>query len=568
MSSSHLHDGDGSPAVDSSERASGSHQSGVHAVHLDQLSGMVLHDRFRLDKPFARGGMSVLYRATQIPLGRTVAVKLMTAPNMDGDQGARDKRFLREAQAAARLKHPNTITLHDYGYSPDGFYFIVMEYLEGRTLTTAIREDGPFTPGRAVAVGLQICGSLAEAHELGLVHRDLKPPNVFLTHLGGNPDHVKVLDFGLVKIVGNALAESEAWQTRAGVLLGTPAYMAPEQIVDEEIDLRTDIYSFGALMFHVLTGKPPFFDRSDYKILHAHVRSPVPALRDKYADCQASPELEAVVRRCMEKEARDRYASMNEVAEALMNCEAEQAQIMRDSGWIVRPASGSWSIPVRRSSTGGRRAVDESVDDAQAAPTVSLAQPAQAAPTASPAQSEQAAPARASAPVTVVPGLDPAQEPTADLSHFDLAPASRRWGGRLAVLVVLAVLAGLVIGLRRVVDTTAVLDKLWGTEEAEQSPSTPAPAPASASAKQAASATRTVAIESSPTGAQVTRDGKLLGTTPLEVEVSADAPAVFELSLEGHGPRTVEAPPGQARVEIVLVPTRSHLSKQRAAGGD
>ncbi len=499
--------------------------SGRHALapSIKALTGTVLHDRFRLDKPIARGGMSVLFKATQIQLGRTVAVKLMVLPEA-ADDAVLEKRFLREARAVAALKHPNTVTVHDYGRTPDGTYFMVMEYLDGRNLSRTIREQGPLPPGRAIPIALQICGSLDEAHQLGLVHRDLKPSNVFLSSLGGNPDHITVLDFGLVKINKKSADENDAWETRSGILIGTPAYMAPEQIVDEDVDARTDVYSFGALMFHVLAGRPPFEDPSEFRVLQQHVKEPPPRLSSVYPDCLASEDLERVVRRCLAKAPERRYPSMADVAEALLACEQDSASMSRDSGWVVRPASGSYSIPVPRPSASpspqqpsagdataaagaaapnpararrAQRAPEQPAQPAFATDTPAApdaAQPAQAAFAASAPESPQPAPVQpapaqpgfaASAPVAptqpapaqttfTAPALD-YHDP--NLDQLDLSSASRRWGARVGMLFVLAVIAGLIFGVYRMV-------KLSSSARARP-PGELAPPTAPASAKEA-----------------------------------------------------------------------------------
>jgi hypothetical protein len=290
------------------------------------MSGLIIQDRYRLEMPLARGGMSVLYKATQLLLGRTIAVKIMTAPTAVANDAELEQRFLVEARAAAQLRHPNSIVVHDYGRTDDGHYFIAMEYLEGRDLARAIAEDGPFSPVRAQHIARQVCESLIEAHSLGIVHRDIKPLNVFLCQVGDEPDHVKVLDFGLAKLIGDA----SAVQTRAGLIMGTPAYMSPEQVLGElDIDARSDIYSFGALLFHLLAGDAPFGTKGDYAVMEAHLNQPVPPLRSINRTCRVSAQLEAVIRRCMAKDPAARYASMREVADALAVCPPEACAPVR-----------------------------------------------------------------------------------------------------------------------------------------------------------------------------------------------------------------------------------------------
>ena len=189
----------------------------------DELLGRVIDGRFRIVGRIARGGMGKVYRARQEPLGREIALKILD-PRQTSHTEDFDRRFFLEAEASAKLRHPNTVTIFDYGQTDDGIYFIAMELLEGRPLHHRLRE-GPIAPPEAIAIAEQVCRSLREAHGLGLVHRDLKPANVFLENLKEEEHpHVKVLDFGLVK----DLAEAED-MTQTGLFMGSPKYMSPEQ---------------------------------------------------------------------------------------------------------------------------------------------------------------------------------------------------------------------------------------------------------------------------------------------------------------------------------------------------
>ncbi|WP_428263795.1 protein kinase domain-containing protein [Haliangium sp.] len=315
-----------------------------YEMELTREAGTLIQERYRIVERVARGGMSVLYKAEQIPLGRIVALKVMVPHPADAD-AVFEERFLLEAQATAQLTHPNTVVLHDYGRTEVGAYFIAMEFLHGRSLDRAIEEDGPFPQERAVHVGVQICGSLAEAHQRGLVHRDLKPMNVFLTERGDNPDHIKVLDFGLVKVMGGKPIKS----TRSGALMGTPAYMPPEQIQGGEVDARSDVYAFGALMFELLTGQPPFGCGTEYEVLSGHMNRPVPAMREVFPVCDVDAGLEQVIRRCLEKDPAARFASIAEVAAEL------RAFLERDSQRMRMPWTGSYAatpVPSKISSPG------------------------------------------------------------------------------------------------------------------------------------------------------------------------------------------------------------------------
>jgi serine/threonine-protein kinase len=287
----------------------------------NSLVGRVVQDRFRILERLAAGGMGAVYLAEQLPLGRKVAMKVLepAAENMGGRVQFQE-RFLLEAAADAKLSHPNTIVLYDYGRTEDGRYFYAMELVEGMTLTKLIRERSFLEPALVVHIAAQICGSLREAHETGLVHRDLKPSNVMLTRRGDDTHYVKVLDFGLVKMVGS---DSAADLTRSGVVLGSPRYMAPEQIETRSVDHRADIYAFGALLYHMLAGEPPFVYPSQFETLRAQVDEAPPPLEAKNPWCEAGPELRALTFQCLEKRPEARPQSMGEIITRLKSCAME-----------------------------------------------------------------------------------------------------------------------------------------------------------------------------------------------------------------------------------------------------
>ncbi len=282
----------------------------------DPLVGRVIQDRYTLSAVVARGGMGKVYKAEQRPLNRVCAVKVLN-PNYAGDQDPEfEKRFFLEASIAAKLTHPNTVTVFDYGRTEgdDGFYFMAMEYLEGQTLQRAIREAGSFTEERACHVARQICRALREAHGLGVIHRDLKPANVFLVQHGDESDFVKVLDFGLVKNVSDSKTED---LTQTGLFMGSPKYMAPEQIQGQRVDARTDIYALGVILYEMLTGKVPFDRPNSVHILMAHVNEPPPDMRVMNPNLAISPELEQLVLSCLAKNPDERPDSMDAVLAAL-----------------------------------------------------------------------------------------------------------------------------------------------------------------------------------------------------------------------------------------------------------
>ncbi|RYF04163.1 MAG: serine/threonine protein kinase, partial [Deltaproteobacteria bacterium] len=239
----------------------------------DRLAGRIFNNRFRIHSLLARGGMGKVYRAVQVPLGRVVALKVLHPSLIGKANDDFHRRFFLEASIAAQLSHPHTVTVYDFGQSDDGIYYLAMEFLQGICLRQALRQAAPFAPRRALHIALQIASALREAHGLGAIHRDLKPANIYLLDGGGRVDFVKVLDFGLVKSV--AANDEDSRITQPGKFLGSPGYMAPEQIRGKPLDCRCDIYALGVLLYEMLSGRPPFVRSSPLETMRAHVHDPV-----------------------------------------------------------------------------------------------------------------------------------------------------------------------------------------------------------------------------------------------------------------------------------------------------
>jgi eukaryotic-like serine/threonine-protein kinase len=285
----------------------------------DPLIGRVINDRFKISALIARGGMGKVYRAEQAPLGRVCALKVLN-PSYAGEQDPEfHKRFFLEASIASKLTHPNTVTIFDYGRTEDDVYYMAMEYLEGQTLHRAIREAGHFPEERVAHIARQICRALREAHSLGVIHRDLKPANIFLVEHGDETDFVKILDFGLVKNVSDTKTED---LTQTGLFMGSPKYMAPEQIRGDRVDARTDIYALGIIMYEMIAGKVPFDRPNSVNILMAHVNEDAPPLRQMNPNTQVSLAFEELIARCMSKSPDQRFSSMDEVLAALKRLSA------------------------------------------------------------------------------------------------------------------------------------------------------------------------------------------------------------------------------------------------------
>jgi serine/threonine-protein kinase len=302
--------GDASPKVDT----------------VDPLIGRVINDRFEILELIARGGMGRVYKARQQPLGREVALKVLD-PRHQGELDPEfQARFFLEASTSAKLSHPNTVTVFDYGKTNDDIYFIVMELVEGRTLAAMLKDEGALAADRAIHIAVQIARSLREAHGIGVIHRDLKPANVLITRHADETDFVKVLDFGLVK---NVAEDDEL--TQAGLFMGSPKYMAPEQIQGGHVDGRTDVYALGVMLYLMTTGQVPFDRPNQVQILMAHMREAVPPMaRPDGAPIPAS--LQQIILRCLAKEADARFANMNEVINALKHAGSAMGASIQLSG--------------------------------------------------------------------------------------------------------------------------------------------------------------------------------------------------------------------------------------------
>lgn len=272
--------------------------------------------QYVLKKRLGSGGMGEVYLADHVLLRRPCAVKLIR-PERAGDP-AMLQRFEREVRATATLTHPNAVQIFDYGRAQDGTFYYVMEYLPGLTLEELVKQHGALPPARVVHFLIQLCGALDEAHTIGLIHRDIKPGNVMICQRGRTHDVVKLLDFGLVQ--SHYAADGEDRLTQQGTVIGTPAFLSPEQAGSgDSVDARSDIYSLGTLAYFLLTGQPPFAGRSQVKMLAAHLYEPPAPLTSHRPDMP--PELEVVILRCLAKSPVDRFPDIRSLATALAECD-------------------------------------------------------------------------------------------------------------------------------------------------------------------------------------------------------------------------------------------------------
>jgi serine/threonine-protein kinase len=297
---------------------------------------------YRLVTRIGSGGMGDVWLARQKGLNRPVALKILRESTLR-DPGAL-RRFRREAEVVSTLQHPNTIRVFDFGGSDDGVFYYAMELLDGLDLEEIIDRTGPMPPARAIHLARQICGSLAEAHDRGIVHCDLKPANLFVTKVGDDHDFAKVLDFGLVRVLAGD-------HTTVDTIRGTPAFMPPEVIRAEPVSPESDVYSMGAVLYWLVTGTPPFEGQGFHESVMAHLqRKPDrPTLR---LGRELPADLEAVILRCLAKKKGERYASARELERALDGCAAAKAWSSADAraSWdVLRPSLGT--IPAMKVTT-------------------------------------------------------------------------------------------------------------------------------------------------------------------------------------------------------------------------
>ncbi|MFO0558236.1 MAG: serine/threonine-protein kinase [Polyangiales bacterium] len=473
----------------------------------DPLLGQLIDGKYRLVSRIGAGGMGKVYRAEQVALGRSVAVKVLDAsPGHRDADPAVERRFFLEASLSAKLAHPNVITVHDYGRveSEDGArFYLVMELLEGETLHRRLqRGPTPVPAADAVAIAIEIARGLRAAHKAGLVHRDLKPANVMLVPSDEGGSAVKILDFGLVKQLEGELREDI---TQEGTFLGSPRYMAPEQVSAGPVDHRCDLYALGVILYQCLTGLTPFDGKTAMDVLVKHINAPVPWMQERAPGVDVSPALEAIVRRLLEKNPAARFPD----AESVVNALRDVAATFRGDVTVAsRSQSGAMKDPA-------------------------LQQLAIPMPTAA---------------TTIV-----ATEPSGTIAGTSVSSAQTRPKKSSTVLV--AAVGGLTVVAA--VALVAMNSARNGRDNAGSSSAASRP-PSTTTAQQpttngAAPAQRGVLrIESTPSGAAVRENSLVLGTTPLEVAIDpSGSPRRFEVVQQGFAPYSFEQRPIAERVTVV-----------------
>ena len=283
---------------------------------LDPSIGAIFGERYEVEAVIGSGGMSVVYRARHKLMNKNVAIKLLD-PRLVRQQIA-VKRFQLEAQAASRLNHPNVIIVHDFGITPDGQPFMVMDFLQGKSLMDMLDETPQVMPERARKIFIQIASGLGHAHRCGVVHRDVKPNNIIIEIDHNGEEAVKIVDFGIAKVASDSSNPQERL-TRAGEFFGTTMYMSPEQCRGKDVDHRSDIYSLGCVMVEALTGLPPFEGDNDLDTMQLHLSAEPPSLKVRRPDLQIPEQFEEITRKALDKNYEMRYQTMDELILDLEN---------------------------------------------------------------------------------------------------------------------------------------------------------------------------------------------------------------------------------------------------------
>ncbi|WP_437756677.1 serine/threonine protein kinase [Sorangium sp. So ce1389] len=514
---------------------------------IDPLLGKVLNGKFKILSMLATGGMGTIYRGEQIPLGRPVAIKVLI-PNQASRQLDPNfhKRFFLEASILARLQHPNIVTVFDYGRieaDDQERYFMAMEFLEGETLFRRVRRQGRLPPPEAMRIARQIARGLREAHKHGVVHRDLKPSNIMLVSNEDSEEAVKILDFGLVKQLGDDSEEL----TQQGAFLGSPRFMSPEQISHGKVDLRTDIYSLGVILYQMLCGKVPFESEKSIQILMAHLQQPVPRMKERNPDIDIPEPLEALVMRCLAKDPDGRPATMDALIQGLGECAR---------GMGVTTAFGGTQITSF-----------ESLPGVQISSRSSTMQALKEAVTLPAPSTDDEASGRTSGVGTGPGGVAAASANTAK----DGAGAQEaRPGGRKAVILA-------AIGAVIVAAVVFVLTRSPAESVATTTPPTPGPAPTATPTDHKGAPSFMLIIESIPPGAEVLEDGKSLGQTPLQLSIENEqvraSPRRLTLQKEGFQPYSIVQGPSEMSVQTVArlaqaaAPPKTEEQPSQGSGG-
>jgi serine/threonine-protein kinase len=473
----------------------------IETVKAEELLGQVLDGRYRVDAVLGAGGMGMVFKGMQTSMGRPIALKtlhpqLAMAPTFF-------ERFRREAEIASRLKHPNIITIYDFGRTADGLCYFVMEYLEGESLRQRVKRQGAMTLREAVAVLEQVALGLGHAHQAKVIHRDIKPHNIMISEVDGS-EYVKVLDFGLVKAIEE---EEEEHLTSTGQVLGTPQYMPPEQAGGEVVDQRSDLYSLTGVLYYCLTGHSPFGANTVRKALTASLTGKVPPIATYRVGAPVPPALDEFVARGLMPEKDDRFQTADEF---IANLQASvkgltDAQLDAAPEFVADaskdPGSGSSSASRKSSSASRSRPPSKAVSAVSRALPKSSSSRIEVAEQTPPSMPSKAPPPKQGSSLVVIVA------------------------GVAAAVVLVGV--GVAWKMTRGDDKPAVVVVTSGPPVPVKPPVEPAPRVAT---------TVKVTLTTTPAGAEVVEDKVMVGVTPLTLDWPRGTTRTLSFRLANYKP--------------------------------
>ncbi|MBX9951687.1 MAG: protein kinase [Candidatus Obscuribacterales bacterium] len=376
----------------------------------DPLIGTVLAGNYEILEVLGQGGMGVVYRGKHSLMERIVAIKMLLSQLISDTNSV--KRFQQESKAAARLKHPHIIDVYDFGISPAGQPYIVMEFLEGTPLSDLIKKEGQIGVERSIKLISQACDALDHAHKQGVVHRDLKPSNIVLTQYDEEKDYVKVVDFGVAKLIEVGNNNEGQRLTQAGEVCGSPVYMSPEQCMGQDLDARSDIYSMGIVLYETLTGKLPILGKTMVDTMSKHISEPPVPFNEARPDLYIPERLEWVVLKAMAKDPAQRHQTMEEFKldldlaiprpgrSTVLRTQEQKSAMESMLGFVKEVPIWTWAAAVALMVAAGGIIVHAVSDKNSATPNQAQTPPAKTAP----------------APQTTPPATTTATTPTATVT--------------------------------------------------------------------------------------------------------------------------------------------------------